>query len=469
MTDTPNFRELTVTPGLDPSRPRPPEVRAWPLVGSSLAFLRDPVRYLLRAYREHGPVYRMRLGPQAFTVLAGPEGCGFVTREGRTLVTAEGVWGDTARILGADARAIVTNVDGERHTELRGILRAGMSKSAAFETLARSLELVEEALGAAARRGRPVDAVEFARGLVFTQLGHAMAGAAPPPMFGAADTVLRAIVRGTRVPALRRLPLRPKVREAARDVAEISADLLASRSIAHPTFVRDVLEGLRAGVYGERDLPALMVTPYIAGLDTMAHTFGFVLYRLARHPEWRLRLRDEVDRAVAATGRLDADAVGLCVELGYFVQEVMRVHPLSPAVIRAARSDFALDGMQIHAGESILGAHTVTHFMHELYPDPERFDPLRFHPDRAEHRGALRFAPFGIGAHVCLGAGTAEVLLRANAAAFLHHAELASADPRYELRVSNLSGACPVGFAIRIGARAPSSAARPAVERRAAS
>lgn len=45
-----------------------------------------------------------------------------------------------------------------------------------------------------------------------------------------------------------------------------------------------------------------------------------------------------------------------------------------------------------------------THNMHEYFPNPERFDPERFSEDRREDQGHLyAWAPFGGGAHKCIG------------------------------------------------------------------
>ncbi len=446
--------ELAFHAGLDEAVPPAPRVREWPIVGSVPGLMRDPVAFFLRCYRAHGPVYRIRLGTELFTVLAGPEGCGFVSRDGRGFLTAERVWSEPSRLMGCDPRANVVNVEGDRHAELRGMLRGGMSKSAAGASLGTSMPIVRAATERALVAELPVDAVAFARAVVFEQLGRTMAGRAPEEVYDAASRILQAIVRATRVPLLKRLPPPPSVRRAASVLRALGEEVRAAPPEARSTYLKDVLRGLDEGVYAAADLPLFMLTPFVAGLDTMAHTLAFVLYRLAFHPEWRARLRAEVEAAVAARGALDAQAVADCEELGYFVQEVMRIHPLSPAVIRFAERSFVLGGHQIREGDRLLVAHTTPHMMEEFYPEPERFDPMRFHPDRAEHRGTGRYAPYGIGAHICLGAGTADVLLRANAAAILLDADVVSADPRYVLRVSNASGARPVGFEMRL-ARQP--------------
>ena len=41
--------------------------------------------------------------------------------------------------------------------------------------------------------------------------------------------------------------------------------------------------------------------------------------------------------------------------------------------------------------------------MAEHWPDPDRFDPMRFEPDQVRVRHKYAWAPFGGGAHMCLG------------------------------------------------------------------
>ena len=61
----------------------------------------------------------------------------------------------------------------------------------------------------------------------------------------------------------------------------------------------------------------------------------------------------------------------------------------------------------------------ATHHLPELYPDPFRFDPDRFLPEReaALPRGA--YIPFGGGSRMCLGKRFGEYELRALAVVLL--------------------------------------------------
>jgi cytochrome P450 len=54
-----------------------------------------------------------------------------------------------------------------------------------------------------------------------------------------------------------------------------------------------------------------------------------------------------------------------------------------------------------------------THHMEEWWPEPFRFDPERFTEARAEHeKHTHSWAPFGGGAHLCIGFRFAEVQIK---------------------------------------------------------
>ena len=50
--------------------------------------------------------------------------------------------------------------------------------------------------------------------------------------------------------------------------------------------------------------------------------------------------------------------------------------------------------------------------MAEHWPDPDRFDPMRFAPENAKGRHRFAWVPFGGGAHMCIGLHFATMQIR---------------------------------------------------------
>ena len=53
-------------------KPLPPGNRAFPLLGETLAFLRDPFAFVARRVAKHGPVFRTHLLGRPTVILTGP-------------------------------------------------------------------------------------------------------------------------------------------------------------------------------------------------------------------------------------------------------------------------------------------------------------------------------------------------------------------------------------------------------------
>jgi len=76
----------------------------------------------------------------------------------------------------------------------------------------------------------------------------------------------------------------------------------------------------------------------------------------------------------------------------------------------------------------------------------------RFHAPRNEHRQKYAYAPYGIGAHLCLGAGVAEVQFPLNVALLIKRFDLALEPANYTLKLSNNPTPHPDKFKVRIDA-----------------
>jgi len=168
------------------------------------------------------------------------------------------------------------------------------------------------------------------------------------------------------------------------------------------------------------------VTLLFAGHDTTTTTFTFLLYELGRSASARQALEDELDQMLER-GRnptpADLDGVALPV-LERTLKETLRCYPAAWVGPRRTTRDVTLGGMPVPAEIGVQYSSWATHHLPELYPDPFRFDPDRFLPEReaALPRGA--YIPFGGGSRMCLGKRFGEYELRALATVLLTRVRL---------------------------------------------
>jgi len=123
----------------------PPQVPGLPFIGNVLRMAQDPARFFVDSYRRFGPVYRVRIFGNSYTVLAGVEAADFMgTRRGRDSLRSKEFWSGLVDEWGA--RRVLTGEDGETHQKLRSVLRHGYSKEAVQGRYGELVELTDRLL-----------------------------------------------------------------------------------------------------------------------------------------------------------------------------------------------------------------------------------------------------------------------------------------------------------------------------------
>jgi cytochrome P450 len=105
----------------------PAHVSGLPIVGNALQMAKDPGRFFYDCYRKYGPVFRLKVMSNVYTVLAGTEAATFMgTREGRDSLRSKEFWQGLVDEWGA--KRTLTGEDGETHQKLRAVMKHGYSK-----------------------------------------------------------------------------------------------------------------------------------------------------------------------------------------------------------------------------------------------------------------------------------------------------------------------------------------------------
>jgi len=229
--------------------------------------------------------------------------------------------------------------------------------------------------------------------------------------------------------AIERLPFGPmeKIRKGGVDLDRIIYGMIAERRKS-PGDRGDLLSMLLESVDTEGDSSSLTsrmndqqvrdecLTIMLAGHETTANGLSFALWMLAKHPEEQERLHEEAIRVLGNRPPTAADYPALKYAYMAFA-ETMRLYPPVWVIGRSCgpeRYDF--HGFTIPAGAILIAPQIVVHRDPRFWPDPEKFDPLRFSPEDkssdgkpANGKARPRFAyyPFGAGSRQCIGEGLA--------------------------------------------------------------
>ncbi|MBV8584201.1 MAG: cytochrome P450, partial [Candidatus Eremiobacteraeota bacterium] len=356
------------------------------LLGNLRHLFGDVRAFLTEAYLRHGPVFRVRVLHRRFTVLAGLEANDFVVREGKDLLSSKPTWQPQADFFGA-TRSLLT-MDGPEHAQLRRAQAPGYSRSVIKSCLPEVVGLIREQIGRWPT-GRALPAVETLQKLLAGQLGVHVAGFSPQ---GYLDDLLFFVRRVLATTVTRQEPRillhTPRFRYARRRIWEMAEEVKAANEPAGSgwpvsNLIRDVLHlrQTRPDLLPESDLRLTVLGPFIAGLDTAASTCAFLLYALLKDPALLAAAKAESDELLAEPD-LTPERLERFDVIRRALQETLRMYPIAPALQRTTKVSFTFAGYKVPAGETIIVATTVPHYLPQYFPDPTRFDIDRHTPEK---------------------------------------------------------------------------------------
>jgi len=150
----------------------------------------------------------------------------------------------------------------------------------------------------------------------------------------------------------------------------------------------------------------------VLGQDTTKSLMTWALYHLSAHPEIQRQVQDEIDAITGGdqTRPLSATELSHLQVLDRVLTETLRITPPFRIVTRYAATEETLLGKYRVPQYSIIALLLeVTHRDPTSWPDPERFDPDRWLPERIASVVPGSYSPFGGGIRACIGQGFAHM------------------------------------------------------------
>jgi cytochrome P450 len=392
----------------------------------------DPLGLLLEHQRRFGSVFTIRLLHEPIVWAVGAEvNHQILVSEFDAFQWREGRFADLWPLLGDG----LLNTDGAYHRGFRMLLLPAFHRdyiAALAETM------IGEALAAAEslQDGQGVEIYHWVRELAMRialrgLLGMEATGGREQTMAAAFEASLA--IHGE--PVLLQLLPAPKTPLARAIAARRTLDLAVRAEIEERRRRGDPGRGVLGLLLGATDdggaplstsvVRDQAITLLFAGHDTTTTTFTFLVHELGRNRQARGAVEEELDGVLGARNPTAGDLDGRALPvLERSLKETLRRYPAAWVGPRRTTRDVTLDGVPIPAEVGVHYSSWATHHLPDLYPDPFRFDPDRFLPEReaALPRGA--YVPFGGGSRMCLGKRFGEYELRALAAVLLRRVRL---------------------------------------------
>ena len=152
----------------------------------------------------------------------------------------------------------------------------------------------------------------------------------------------------------------------------------------------------------DQQVMAECITFFGAGHETTATALSWTWYLLCQHQDIYQRVLQEVDTVLQGRTPTYADLPQLPYCLKVF-KETLRIFPPVYATCRRALTNVEIDGYPISKGWTVFLAPYTLHRREEYFPEPEKFDPERFAPEREKLLPRYAYMPFGTGPRVCIG------------------------------------------------------------------
>ena len=390
-----------------------PGDRGLPLIGLSLDFMRDPITTMRARYDRYGPVSWAAVYGIRMVQMIGPEANEFVFRNRNDAFSNHRGWD---YFIGKFFHRGIMLLDFEEHRWHRKIMQQAFNR----EVLKAYIERMGPEIARGLDRWQTGDNFSIFRAIKQLTLDLATDVFMGEQLGPEADKVNQAFIDTVRAgTSLIRFNL-PGSRWARglrgrRQLEAFFRSRIAEKR-ARPGSDLFSMLCLAETEDGERftddDVVNHMIFLMMAAHDTTTITLSNMIYQLGQYPQWQQRVRDE--SAAIGGAPLGYDDMPAMHSASLVMKEALRLCAPVPSMPRVTTRDVAFAGCHIPAGTMINISPYFTHYMAEFWPDPFRFDPLRFSEERREDKvHPYAWVPFGGGAHKCIGLHFAELQVKA--------------------------------------------------------
>ncbi|MCB9234022.1 MAG: cytochrome P450 [Bacteroidia bacterium] len=403
--------------------PTPPLVSGsrFPL-GHAKEMMSNDHALFTRGYHEHGKIFSIRLGDRKAAVVCGPELHQWFFKETDNTLSIQKPYRFLRPILGD----VVFLAPRDKYLNQRPIIKEMLSR----EKVKKNLQIIQREaqkwMDSQGQEGEFEITTEMST-LIQRIVGYSFFGDKFMEQIGDEFWGLYEDIGRAMDPVLPPwLPL-PKFRrrdQAKKKMLAMLRPIIQERR-DNPTKYDDFLQDLifspqkDGTLLEDQDIMHMIIALIFAGHETTGGIISWNTILLLENQDFLKEAEADVMENFPYGTEPSPHVLLQLEKVRWAMEETLRMKPSSELLMRLALEDIDLDGYHIPKGWLVMVNAQASHYLPELYQNPEKYDPYRFAPDRREDKIHYAQMTFGGGTHKCPGMSFARMEIQLITSMFL--------------------------------------------------
>lgn len=396
---------------MTPTAATAPGPRMNVLLMPSRKFQNHAHEYLLKLEKDYGDVSRVKFGPFNVIYLTNPDYVEYMLQN-RDIYVKVREGGMLRHLLG---NGLLTS-EGDFWMKQRRLIQPVFHKQRLNNFVQKIADSTTEMLDAWDKQaGQTLDAYNEMNQVTLDIVGRALFSTNVKSEFDKVNRALTIILRAVRdrsrflrFPLWVPLPSHLRIQSNLKVLDETISEIIARRRGEMGRFddlltmLMEVEDADTAERMTDSQLRDEVLTIFIAGHETTANALSFALYLLAKNPEAKTKLQQELEEKFNPND-LSYESLQKLTYTTMVIKEAMRLYPPAWIVPREAAQDDTIGGFAVKKGDKVLSSPYGMHHSERQWESPNDFVPERFAPDKLKSIHRFAYFPFGGGARLCVG------------------------------------------------------------------
>lgn len=410
---------------IDQSQPRskgkePPKMPgAIPILGNMISFGKNPFDYMMRLRAKLGEIGEFRMFHQKMVLMTGPEANEAFFRAPDEQLDQSAAYKVMTPIFG---KGVVFDAPQHKKDQQLKMLMPVLRDKPMRTYSHVIVQEVEDLIKDWGDSGE-VDLLDFMKQLTIYTSSHCLLGTEFRYELNEEFARIYHDLEQGMTPLAFVFPYLPLPAFRRRDKARVRLEELVTEIIEKRNKKKekseDAFQLLMDATYDDgsklsaHEITGMLVGTIFAGHHTTAGSAAWVLIELARQPGHMNSVLEELDQLFGSDDEVTFQSLREIPKLENVIKEALRLHPPLIFLIRKVMRDLHYKDFTVKAGKFVCTSPRVSHRIPEVFPDPEKFDPDRYTPERNEDETPFSWIAFGGGRHKCTGNAFAMLQLKA--------------------------------------------------------